>query len=54
MWLERRLWIIDVAIPEDSRTEDKELDKITKTEIERLWHKPAEVIPTVISPLVLY
>ena len=42
----KRVWITDVAIPGDGRTEEKELEKISKyqdlkIEIERLWkNKP--------------
>ena len=50
------VWIIDVAIPRDSRIEEKELEKISKykdlkIEIERLWEKQATVVPVVIGLL---
>lgn len=40
----KKVWIIDLVIPEDSRREDQELEKITKNqdlkiEMEKLWHK---------------
>lgn len=48
------MWIIDVTIPGDCRTEQKELTKITKYQdlkIERLWYKLAVVLPVVIGTL---
>lgn len=47
-------WINDVAIPENSRIEYKELEKIPKyqdlkNEIEKLGHKPVLVISVVIG-----
>ena len=52
----KRVWIIDVAIPEDGKIEEKELEKISKyqdlkIEIDRLWEKQATVIPVVIGSL---
>ncbi|KAJ7341888.1 hypothetical protein JRQ81_007538, partial [Phrynocephalus forsythii] len=43
----KKVWIIDVAIPGDSRVTEKQLEKITryqdlKTELQRLWHKPVQ------------
>src|SRR5271168_1218221 len=51
-----RVWIIDVAIPGDSRIEMKEQEKITKyqdlrIEIERIWEKRTTVVPIVIGAL---
>ena len=45
-----------MAIPGDGRTNDKELEKISKyqdlkIEIERLWGKQATVVPVVIRSL---
>ena len=45
-----------MAIPGDSRIEEKELGKISKfqnlkIEIERLWEKEATVVPVVIGSL---
>lgn len=52
----KQVWIIDVAIPGDSRVEEKQLEKITKykdlqIEVERLWQKKAKVVPVVIGAL---
>ena len=52
----KRLWIIEVAIPEDGRIEEKELEKIRKyqdlkIEIERLWETQATVVRVVIGSL---
>ena len=52
----KQVWIIDVAIPGDSRIEEKELEKISKyqdlkIEIEILWEKQATVVPVVIGSL---
>ena len=52
----KQVWIIDMAIPEDGRIEEKELEKISKyqdlkIEIERLWGKQATVVPEVIGSL---
>ena len=52
----KRVWITDMAIPGDSRIEEKELEKISKyqdlkIEIERLWEKQATVLPVVIGSL---
>ena len=50
------VWIVDVAIPGDTRIEEKEFEKISKykdlqIEIERLWRKKAKVVPIVIGAL---
>ena len=52
----KQLWFIDVAIPEDRRIDQKEVEQITKyqdlnIEIERLWEKRATVVPMVIGAL---
>ena len=52
----KQVHIIDVAIPGDSRIDQKEIEKITKykdlqIEIERLWKKKARVVPVVIGAL---
>ena len=48
--------MIDVAIPGDSRINQKEVEKITKyqdlkIEVERLWEKKATAVPVVIGAL---
>ncbi|XP_053149009.1 uncharacterized protein LOC128343627 isoform X2 [Hemicordylus capensis] len=53
---EKQVKIIDIAIPGDSRIEEKEIEKITKykdlqIEIERLWQKKTKIIPVVIGAL---
>ena len=45
------MWLIDVAMPGDSRIQQKEVEKITKyqdikIEVERLWEKKATVYST--------
>ena len=52
----KQVWLIDVAIPRDSRINQKEVEKITKyqdlkVEVERLWEKKATVVPVVIGAL---
>jgi hypothetical protein len=52
----KQVWLIDVAIPGDSRIQQKEVEKITKyqdlkIEVERLWQKKAAVVPVVIGAL---
>ena len=52
----KQVCIIDMAIPVDSRIDEKELEKISKyqdlkIEIERLWEKQATVVPVVIGSL---
>ena len=52
----RQVLLIDVAIPGDSRINQKEVEKITKyqdlkVEVERLWEKKATVVPVVIGAL---
>ena len=50
----KQVWLIDVAIPGNSRINQKEVEKITKcqdlkVEVERLWEKKATVVPMVIG-----
>ena len=52
----KQVWLIDVAIPGDSRIDQKEVEKITKykdlkIEVERLWEKKTTVLPVVIGVL---
>jgi len=52
----KQVWLVDVAIPGDSRIQQKEVEKITKyqdlkIEVERLWERKATVIPVVIGAL---
>ena len=52
----KQVWLIDVAIPGDSRIDQKDVEKITKyqdlkVEVERLWEKKATVVPVVIGAL---
>ena len=52
----KQAWLIDVAIPGDSRINQKEVGKITKyqdlkIEVERLWEKTAIVVQVVIGAL---
>jgi hypothetical protein len=52
----KQVWLVDVAIPGDSRIQQKEIEKITKyqdlkIEVERLWEKKAMVVPVVIGAL---
>ena len=47
---------MDVAIPGDSRIQQKEVERITKyqdlkIEVERLWERKATVVPVVIGAL---
>ena len=40
----KQVWLVDVAIPGDSRIDQKEMEKITKyqnlkIEVERLWER---------------
>lgn len=49
-------WIIDIAVPGDSRIEEKEKEKIEKyqdlaREIQRLWQTSVNVIPVVVGAL---
>ena len=51
-----QVWLIDVAIPGDSRIENKQVEKISKyqdlrIEVERLWEKKATVVPVVVGAL---
>ena len=53
---EKMIKLIDVAIPGDSRIEEKEIEKIEKyqdlrIEVQRLWEKKAVVIPVVVGAL---
>lgn len=53
---DKQVHIIDVAIPGDSRVDQKEIEKITRykdlqIEIQRLWKKKATVVPVVIGAL---
>ena len=55
----KQVWLIDVAIPGDSRINQKEVEKITKyqdlkVEVERLWENKATVVPVVIGALEQY
>ena len=50
----KQVWLIDLAIPGDSRIDQKEVEKITKyqdlkVEVERLWEKKTTVVPVVIG-----
>ena len=52
----KQVWLIDVAIRGDSRINQKEVEKITKyqdqkVKVERLWEKKATVVPVVIGAL---
>ena len=52
----KQVWLVHVAIPGDSRIQQKEVEKITKyqdlkIEVERLWEKKATVVPVVIGAL---
>ena len=49
-------WIINIAVPGDSRIEEKEREKVEKyqdlaREIRRLWKTSANVIPIVVGAL---
>jgi hypothetical protein len=53
---ERKLTIIDVAVPSDANIKDKETEKITKyqdlkIELQRMWNVKARVVPVVIGAL---
>ena len=52
----KQVLLIDVAIPGDSRIDQKEVEKITmhqdlKIAVERLWEKKTTVVPVVIRAL---
>uniref|UniRef100_A0A803TE67 Stress induced phosphoprotein 1 n=1 Tax=Anolis carolinensis TaxID=28377 RepID=A0A803TE67_ANOCA len=52
----KKVWIIDVAIPGDSRIDEKQQEKLSryqdlKIELQRLWQKPVQVVPVVIGTL---
>ncbi|XP_067126490.1 uncharacterized protein [Centruroides vittatus] len=51
-----KVWIIDVAIPGDSRIDEKQQEKLNryhdlKIELQRLWHKPVQAVPVIIGTL---
>ena len=53
---ERKLTIIDVAVPSDANIKDKETEKITKyqdlkIELQRMWNIKARVVPVVVGVL---
>ena len=53
---ERSCKIIDFAVPEDSRTEEKEKDKIEKyqglqRELQKIWNVKVKIIPLVVGSL---
>ena len=53
---EKKVSLIDVAVPWDSRVEEKEKEKMEKyqdlrIEVQRLWDMPVEVIPIIIGAL---
>ena len=53
---ERSCKIIDFAIPEDSRIEEKEKDKIEKykdlgRELQKIWNVKVKIIPLVVESL---
>ena len=50
------VWLIDTAVPGDSRIQQEEVEKIIKHQdlkikVERLWEKKAIVVPVVIGAL---
>ena len=52
----KQVWLIDVAIPGDSRIEQKEQEKLSryqdlKIEVARLWERKATVVPVVVGAL---
>ncbi|XP_062819964.1 uncharacterized protein LOC134294068 [Anolis carolinensis] len=52
----KKVWIIDVAIPGDSRIDEKQQEKLSryqdlKIELQRLWQKPVQVVPVVVGTL---
>ena len=49
----KKVSLIDVSIPWDSRVEDKAREKIEKyqMEIQRIWEMPVEVVPIIIGAL---
>ncbi|XP_023216726.1 uncharacterized protein LOC111619278 [Centruroides sculpturatus] len=52
----KKVWIIDVTIPGDSRIDEKQQEKLSryydlKIELQRLWHKPVQVVPVIIGAL---
>ena len=51
----KQVWLVDVAIPGDSRIQQKEVEitkyQDLKIEVERLWERKATVVPVVIGAL---
>ena len=52
----KQVWLIKLAIPGDSKIDQKEVEKITKyqdlkIEGERLWEKKATIVPVVTGAL---
>ena len=52
----KRTWVIDIAVPGDSRVDDKETEKIDKyqdlaREIRKLWKTDVKVVPIVVGGL---
>ena len=52
----KQVWLIDVAIPGDSRLEQKENEKVTSyhdltVELQSLWKKKATIVPIVVGAL---
>ena len=50
----KQVWLVDEAIPGDSRIQQKKVEKITKYQdlkikVERLWVRKATVVPVVIE-----
>ena len=53
----KQMWLINMAIPGDSRIDQKEVEKVTKyedlkVEVERLWEKKATAMPVVIGAFI--
>ena len=54
--INRRVSLIDVSVPWDSRVEEKEREKLDKyqdlkMELQRIWEIPVEVVPIIIGAL---
>ncbi|KAJ7303931.1 hypothetical protein JRQ81_011444 [Phrynocephalus forsythii] len=47
----KKVRIIDIAIPGDSRVTEKQLEKNLKIGLQRLWHKLVQMVPVVIDTL---
>uniref|UniRef100_A0A803TJ52 ATP binding cassette subfamily D member 2 n=1 Tax=Anolis carolinensis TaxID=28377 RepID=A0A803TJ52_ANOCA len=52
----KKVWIIDVTIPGDSRIDEKQQEKLScyqdlKIELQRLWQKPVQVVLVVMGTL---